>query len=75
MNVKVRAGANINRAADALREQTYLSAYADASAPVICEVLDGEAAIIRATPVHPDDADELRSDLAARALAIWQNGR
>ncbi len=67
-------GGDPGHATEALRAEAYLSAYLDAGAPVICEVMDGRQALVRATPVHPDDADELRSDLTARALTLDTHG-
>jgi len=56
----------------ALRDETLLSPYTDAGAPVVLELLDDQHVKITATPAHPDDTDELRSDLMGRALAMRQ---
>lgn len=50
-----------------LRDHAYLSAYVDSAAPVVVELVDESRAKIHATPVRPEDSDELRSDLIARA--------
>jgi small-conductance mechanosensitive channel len=56
----------------ALRDETLLSPYTDAGSPVVLELLDDRHVKITATPVHPDDTDELRSDLMGRAVAMKQ---
>ena len=56
----------------ALRDETLLSPYTDAGAPVVLELLDDRHVKITATPVHPDDTDELRSDLMGRAVGMKQ---
>ena len=54
----------------AIRDQALLCPYADPGAPVIVELLDAGHVRIAATPVHPDEADELRSDLVERILEL-----
>jgi len=58
------------QAAAALRDLVYLSAYTDASAPVVVELLGGNRARIRATPILPEEAADLVSDLVSRARSI-----
>ncbi|PKN56269.1 MAG: hypothetical protein CVU56_16900 [Deltaproteobacteria bacterium HGW-Deltaproteobacteria-14] len=70
VDVVVPAGRDLIELIGALSDQVYLSAYVDAAAPVIVELLDSGHARVRATPVHADDTDELRSDITARAWAI-----
>ncbi|MCB9731153.1 MAG: mechanosensitive ion channel [Deltaproteobacteria bacterium] len=67
VRVPVRAGQNVRRFAAALNDQVFLSCFVDAGAPIIVDVETEAEIIVRATPTHPDDADELRSDIAARA--------
>lgn len=55
---------------EGLRDHALLSPYADASAPVVVELVSLQVARVTATPVHPDDADELRSDLTGRAASL-----
>jgi hypothetical protein len=55
-----------------LRDETLLSAYTDASSPVVIELLDATQVKITATPTHPDDTDELRSDLMGRSVSMRQ---
>lgn len=59
----------------ALRDHALLSPYSDSTAPVIVELIGERRARITATPVHPDDADELRSDLTGRAAHLRSVGR
>ncbi len=54
-------------ALSALRDQVYLSAYTDTSAPVVVEVLGDRRARINATPIRQEEATALASDLIARA--------
>jgi len=54
----------------ALSDQVHLSAYVDVTAPILVELLDRHRVRVHATPVHPDDADELRSDIAMRAWRV-----
>jgi len=70
VDVAVPAGRDLAEVTGALSDQVYLSAYVDAAAPVIVELLDQSRARVRATPVHADDTDELRSDINARAALI-----
>lgn len=73
VRVPVRAGQNVRRFAAALRDQVYLSCFVDAGAPIIVDVETETEILVRATPTHPDDADELRSDVAARAVLALQH--
>jgi|GEM_PF-1658169 len=72
--VRVRHDADAHRAQADLLDQVYLSAYVDAAAPISVEALGDGTARIQATPIHPDDTDELRSDLAARAASLAGRG-
>lgn len=54
-------------ALSALRDQAYLSVYTDTSAPVVVEVLGDRRARIHVTPIRPEEASALASDLIARA--------
>jgi len=63
-----------DRAVELLRDHALLSIYTDASVPVMVEMLSDRRARIVATPVHPDDADELRSDLTSRAASLANGG-
>lgn len=55
---------------DELRDQVYLSAYADAGARVLIQRTEGDQFVVHATPVNPADADELKSDIVTRARLI-----
>ncbi|TNF26226.1 MAG: mechanosensitive ion channel [Deltaproteobacteria bacterium] len=70
VEVAVPSGRDLVEVTGALSDQVYLSAYVDAAAPVIVELLDTGRARVRATPVDADDTDELRSDIAARSTLI-----
>jgi len=74
VDVVVPPGRDLVELSGALSDQVYLSAYVDAAAPVIVEILDLGHARVRATPVHADDADELKSDVTARAWLIGTRG-
>ena len=54
------------QAVSILRDLVYLSAYTDASAPVVIELQGGNRARIRATPITPEEAADLTSDVIAR---------
>ena len=56
-----------DEALERLRDHALCSPYVDVSAPITLEVLGGGRARCVAVPAQPDDADELRSDLVARA--------
>ncbi len=68
--VRIRGEADSHRIQSELRDQVFFSAYVDAAAPVIVEALGDGTVRIQATPLHADDADELRSDLTARAATL-----
>ncbi len=70
IEVEIGAAVEPDRAIDLLRDHALLSAYADASVPVVVELLGYRRARIVATPTHPDDADQLRGDLASRAASL-----
>lgn len=56
----------------ALRDETLLSPYTDVGSPVVVELLNDLHVKITATPIQPDDTDELRSDVMGRALSLKQ---
>jgi hypothetical protein len=68
--VRFPAGFGTALALSALRDQAYLSAYTDASAPVVVELLGDARARIRATPIRQEDAAALASDLISRAESL-----
>ncbi len=72
IEVPFHVSQDINTVVDTMRDQTLLSCYCDASAPVVVEVLNERQVRIRATPIHPDDRDELKSDITARAWTMGQ---
>lgn len=59
---------------DRLRDHALLSPYSDAGVSVVVELIDPHRARVVATPSHPDDADDLRSDIASRAAALASGG-
>lgn len=75
VEVAIPSGRDLVEVTGALSDEVYLSAYVDATAPVIVELLDGGRARVRATPVDADDTDELRSDVTARAALIGTRPR
>lgn len=68
--VRLRGDIDPQRAHAELLDQVHFSAYVDAMAPVIIENLGDGSMKIEATPIHPEDSDDLRNDLAARAALI-----
>ncbi|MFT7579166.1 MAG: hypothetical protein ACI9MR_000828 [Myxococcota bacterium] len=64
----------VEHALDRLRDQVFLSAYVDVAAPVILELVGNGQVSVYATPLHPDDGDELRSDVIARATKFQTAG-
>ncbi len=70
MTVPLPSGREPDSALAHLGDHVLLSPYTDAAAPVIIELVDASTARVQATPVHPDESDELRSDLLARATTL-----
>ncbi len=74
VEVPLGAGLPTDQALERLRAHALCSPYVDARGPVAVEVLDGARARCVAVPVQPDEADELRSDLVARAQELAAQG-
>lgn len=70
--VKIPVGCAPEAYLGALRDHVLLSAIIEASAPVVLELLDATHVRITATPTHPDDTDELRSDIMGRSVSLRQ---
>lgn len=70
IEVEISAARSVDRNVEMLRDHALLSAYSDSGVAVVVELLSQRRARIVATPTHPDDADELRSDLASRAASM-----
>ncbi len=70
IEVELPEGTDPALATSILRDLVYLSAYTDASAPVVVELQGRNRARIRATPIAPDEAADLVGDVISRVESL-----